>query len=101
MKKRYVRTEILAWIEENFALLSQMFQEIKEIGIPEAKMRPHKVELEKLIRAKCRYSSTIASRRDDIVRHMNAIREIENICEWLMDGSSHNQTLSIPPKKCV
>ncbi len=34
--------------------------------------------LEKLIRAKRRYSSTIASRRDDIVRHMNAIREIEN-----------------------
>ena len=34
--------------------------------------------LEKLIRAKRRYSSTIASRRDDIVRHMNSIREIEN-----------------------
>ncbi len=34
--------------------------------------------LDKLIRAKRRYSSTIASRRDDIVRHMNRIREIEN-----------------------
>ena len=32
MKKRYVRTEILAWIEEHFALLSQMFEEIREIG---------------------------------------------------------------------
>jgi len=34
--------------------------------------------LDKLIRAKRRYSSTIASRREDIVRHMNRIREIEN-----------------------
>ncbi|WP_233544112.1 RNA polymerase sigma factor RpoD [Salinisphaera sp. Q1T1-3] len=33
--------------------------------------------LDKLIRAKRRYSSTIASRREDIVRHMGRIREIE------------------------
>ncbi|WP_423823062.1 RNA polymerase sigma factor RpoD [Salinisphaera sp. SPP-AMP-43] len=33
--------------------------------------------LDKLIRAKRRYSSTIASRREDIVRAMNQIREIE------------------------
>ncbi|MGB7757632.1 MAG: RNA polymerase sigma factor RpoD [Salinisphaera sp.] len=33
--------------------------------------------LEKLIRAKRRYSSTIASRREELVRHMNRVREIE------------------------